>query len=289
MTAHALVLAMAIVVASTQRDTVRSKRNTEAAQPQHRGSDSLPVMVRLLNTGESEEQAKGDSASKARESRLTESLIDWTKVLGVATIFLAVFTLGLWWVTRGTLKHLRTEFFAEHRPWIAIQKIGAVEDITWTEQDAHVPIHFTLKNTGRTPAIEAWPAGVIFPFFFTGTEEVAADHKRFWEEVDNRTVKFDVIGPTIAPGQKIEQRNTLRISTDDAKAYRAWYAARNGNCKLMMVGAVTYRSRLDTKEHRTGMVWEMWNRDMEHTAPIDSGSTQGTRLSRSVFGPGLTD
>lgn len=90
---------------------------------EQRGADSTPIVVKLLNNGVSEKQAAEDAVRSRNEHQLTESLVGWTKILGVATAILALFTIGLWWVTRGTLKHLEREFVASHRPKLRIRQV----------------------------------------------------------------------------------------------------------------------------------------------------------------------
>lgn len=137
-----LLLAVLLVVASPQNDTIQSGKKPAAAQQQQRGSDSLPVAVKLLNTGKSEHEAAQEADRIKVEHGLATSTLIWTRALGIATIILALGTLALYWDAREKGRR-------ELRAYVFIDVIRPTEP---TPIAALSPYGVVVKNSGKTPA-----------------------------------------------------------------------------------------------------------------------------------------
>lgn len=140
----ALLIAMLSVGASSEApyDTTKSGKKPDSTHTQQRGSDSLPVSVKLLNTGESKEKAAQDSARIQVERMIGVSTLRWTKVAGVSGVVLAIFAVATWWVIRRSAQR-------QLRAYVGVIFKG----YTPATRDDPLSFHIRIKNYGQTPAL----------------------------------------------------------------------------------------------------------------------------------------
>lgn len=159
----------------TPKDTVESTEKTSATQSKQRGSDSLPVVVKLLNTGQSKEYDARDSIRIEIEHGVAVSTLRWTKILGaIAFVQSMIFVLQLIVfsiqakrlhetvdmmkrqekLTSDTIGRIDREFIAGHPPRIVTRRVywndpGGTGD---PSQVNGPKIFFTIANMGQSRA-----------------------------------------------------------------------------------------------------------------------------------------
>jgi hypothetical protein len=125
----------------------------------------VPLAVKLVNSGLSAAQVAESADRSAREEALQSQTVIWTRVLGVATIVLAMVTLGLWTATRvmavdarknsaDTLHHLKTSAELQLRAYVNAESVVVhvpAFDRTASETQ-YLCADVNCVNAGATPA-----------------------------------------------------------------------------------------------------------------------------------------
>jgi hypothetical protein len=167
-----IALALTLLLAFASDSWGQSKQQTppapapsaqpnQTSKPYERGSEQLPVIVKILPTKENEEKAAADAhredektANDARLARFTELLFWATGALCIIALFQLVVFSWQGYQLRETVKATKEaasvankEFISTHRPRIVLHsiKFGSAEDM-----DDPVPIEFRYVNIGDT-------------------------------------------------------------------------------------------------------------------------------------------
>lgn len=179
-----------------------SSVNTEPNREQ-RGAEQSPLFVRVLddenNQAEAEALAKEREKSAAVERRLaaeTKRLADYTLALAIFTFILALVAIGQAFLFYVQLKYLRQAandarlaaeaakdsaveagkantlsretMIADQRPWVSlditIDSELAYDSVGWDAGKRwHIQLNYTLKNHGKTPALNVSFLANILP------------------------------------------------------------------------------------------------------------------------------
>lgn len=132
-----------------KRDSAaRERRQAPAVQ---RGSDTLPVAVKLLNTGKSEREAAEEASRVKAELDDAKATLQWVKITGAATGVLALFTLGLWLATWRLASDARGSSERQLRAYISIVPEIATQDEP-SDDEMFLEFKATVTNSGQTPA-----------------------------------------------------------------------------------------------------------------------------------------
>ncbi|MDP1749795.1 MAG: hypothetical protein Q8L22_10070, partial [Reyranella sp.] len=130
------------------------------AQPDKRGTDEQPLVVKTLPAEKSETDHAHEAEEKAAKARETSAkerldtdlvnytgkLADYTLGLFVATVALVVATVATLLIGVFQLKHMRREFIAAHRPRMKVREFNHIAD-------GGNAIRWTLSNVGGSKAI----------------------------------------------------------------------------------------------------------------------------------------
>ena len=189
-----------------------------------------------------------------------ERLATYTLVLTVFTGGLFVANVLLWLSTQSTLKHLRQEFEAQHRPWIP-PDIHLDSAWTWTpEGDGHVTLRFDLRNIGRSPATNVDVHTEMFPRW--GFPEPAAAQKKLAESKRrDLNAPGEAAGWTIFPGEPAKSLGmSVSISAADLETSRLAFKEKFPETSIttvtpIIIGCITYRFL--GKQHQTGFVLKL--------------------------------
>lgn len=205
---------------------------------------------------------------------------------GLAAVVVAAFTGMVWWstdqmklATAGTLGHLKTEFEAEHRPWLSVK----VEP-----NDRVIPLQFTkdgkcliylklgYENTGRVPAIDVRPRWKLVP---PGGDPIAV-----LREVEAQSV--DVGGTSVFPGNPATAPVACTIWANE---WTDWYRANpdlRATKEPHVVGMVSYRSPLSKATYVTGFIREVHQKNNFYPIEPSPGFMCEILTSGSILGTG---
>lgn len=177
--ALAAILVAASPIPRTPSQPVPTKPSQQTTAQQNRGTESEPLVVKVLNPKKSQEELDAEKAKEstaaAREQRIadaTNDLAGYTFGLYRATLILALITGGL--VALGTfqlfdnkrsikaaeqsaraaaatVKLTRDMFIAENRPILKV-KFVADKSLTWSGRKARMNLEVTFKNLGKGDA-----------------------------------------------------------------------------------------------------------------------------------------
>jgi hypothetical protein len=296
-----------------QTAAVEKKKSIEIV-----GTAQSPAVVRLVPPESTEAQRKSAADEKDEHTNneywtrvATVALASITFALAAGTVFVAGYTRGLWRATRklaidsqravrDSVLRSREEFRAEHRPWLAVEfpDMGMLWFLP--DEGYYLQIDFKLKNTGRTPALRAWPSGKIL--FYPNSGRTPAEEQRSYADgLRHGVTKTGIVGRAVFPhGEALPQRNRISVSAEDLASWHAWnkahpnphYAQEHPEAKLMIVGCVEYQSPVGEAYHQTGFIFEVHRLSEEGSiSRIDpsEGKDVSVRFTPSKFGNGLTD
>ncbi len=173
-------------------------------------------------------------------------------LIGVFTLLLAIFAYYAWVESRRGTKALEGQLAVmrnDPRPWVSLAGIAVPYDLAWTKEGAKLNLHFTIKNTGRTPALRAWANAKSFIMFGPDPNPQTAQ-KTFCD--DTRTTIH--VGDVIFPGDFTIQRWGLDFSRENILT-----AMRTGPIKtfpiLMAFVCINYGFTFDDSTHQTSYIF----------------------------------
>lgn len=198
---------------------------------------------------------------------VTESyLVNHEKSLMViGTLAVAIFTWTLYRTARDQLKAssdalslseksirvTEQTLIASQRPWLSVEA-GLAGPLRITESEVRVEVGFTIKNVGKSPAINVQ----IEPLLVSGMNKTEQEHviartQRLAEDIKKRPLADEsILGQTIFPGEVLRQSIGLGIRIDELRA-----SIPDGMTLdmfgLELAGYVTYRTPFNDGIHLT--------------------------------------
>jgi hypothetical protein len=151
-------------------------------------------------------------------------------------------------------------FRLDQRPWVGIDDFRAVDKWQWepTNREFKASFSLTLKNTGKTPAINVFLYAIMVPNLFR-TDVTKEQSKMCFKAYP---------GYSLFPGKEIPQPVGTSVRESDFDELR-FYAAPDGrrldggprmNDYVLpgLIGCVVYNSGLSTEVYSTGFAYELW-------------------------------
>jgi hypothetical protein len=149
----------------------------------------------------------------------------------------------------------RTEFEAEHRPWIAITAETAAKDleISSGSEDISTRLHvkFEILNTGNSPAIDV----VIHGECVNGVEDISRIIDNFVDKF--KSAPFEIgrfPGEVMVPKQPITKIAAFRLPIDTTTAITDSDFLMTDK---MVVGAIFYHTPFDMKVRYTTFIYHI--------------------------------
>lgn len=199
--------------------------NKEPATGNQRGTQSLPLIVKVLPSPDAEEKA----AAEAKESRNKATrewwLIGLTGFLVLFTGGLAIYTARLWGATGKLVRGAEATAERQLRAYVLVSG-GAVTDI---ENPAERKVQISIRNFGQTPA-----HGVRY-WIGVGVREFPLRSK-LAEPPDSFPLGSDVLGPGL-PSVMVVPVPTLSDWEETA--------LQCGDGAIYAYGRITYRDVFD--------------------------------------------
>jgi len=225
------------------------QRSKNAIRSDDRGTENSPIVVKVLSTPKSNEEAIADAAEQKYKIAVDWRLVVFTGCLViVGALQLIVFGLQAVWLRKtvyATQKSVHT-FQASERPhiFVTVHKLDPFGSYDSWHTFPSIKVGVTLNNYGKTPAILTRARCIVritneFPNIFN---EPQGDRTDIPE------------GLAVAPNDKAEyQWDFPNISASD------WQNAVNNNLMLICYGIIQYKDIFDVI-HETGFCWNYQNR-----------------------------
>ncbi|MGA3264100.1 MAG: hypothetical protein ABSC47_08660 [Terracidiphilus sp.] len=245
------------------------------------------------------EPISAPAASPATAKQLTEveehmsgfekSTLRWAKTAVIMSGLAAVFVCAQWWEmheggidTQQSIDISQNALIASNRPWMnAI--ISPSGPLTFDASGAHLPLLYTLRNVGHSPAISVWSDEELY-FARDPQHDTEAERERVCGSTSGRSM---AMGQTIFPGEEVTGNITTGVNS--ATVQKATALATNKlflNAELIV--CITYQSTVGKPIwHHTALVYDLFRVDERGgTYAIQSGKESGLnelRFSRSFF------
>ncbi len=178
-----------------------------------------------------------------------------------ATICIAMFTVALAIVTTLELKEIKGEFRASHRPWLNVSsEITTKGSLVIDSHDVRIPVSYTLKNGGTTPAIGVLIFGGHLvlrdpgPMLDLEPKHLVDCDKRNEISASFTNAADNAVGFLILPGdtKTIDEMVRLDKSQDITSI--------DSSKEVLFPLCVRYRDDIG-ESHGTGVVWEFSSDD----------------------------
>jgi hypothetical protein len=150
----------------------------------------------------------------------------------------------------------RDAFIADQRPWVSVD-CSLIAPITWGENGGSFSFKFSLKNTGRTPALNTEVHLRVYSPY--GETSYTEDQIKLADEIRKRKT---VMGTTVFPGGTITQRLSTSIGNSEIERIRQWWREKHGLnydwLHPVVIGCVNYRSVFGGPGHQTGFIYHIF-------------------------------
>jgi hypothetical protein len=175
-------------------------------------------------------------------------------ITAIATVFIALFTVTLWWAAAGQydlieqqIKLARSEYISSNRPRIVLKEV-------WMDQDKG-EILYILVNTGGSPAtiIESW----IFAEWTWPQRAIRPLRSQGYDYLGRLTFAAGEMKDLIFPipagvATFVRVPEIKRIATEDRPAMTDW--------KLYFIGVILYSDEIGNK--RRSVFRRQWNEEL---------------------------
>jgi hypothetical protein len=164
-----------------------AERREQAAAPNKRGTDEVPLPVKVVPAPDTERKAAEEKQERDKKTTTEDRLVEWTHALFWATAalaFVAAVQAGLFvWqlflmrdgvkvaaLAAGAARESADAARAsidlaqiDQRPWVSVD-ISIISPVTYDSNgNAHITFRFSLTNVGRSPAINIEVFPMIYP------------------------------------------------------------------------------------------------------------------------------
>lgn len=160
----------------------------------------------------------------------------------------------------------RDNFIADNRPWVSVD-IQVAGPLTWGKDGGNLPLKFTLRNTGRTPALDVDVYTDIRPWAGPHPDPMSEQHRlsKQLRKRHSKTTDWNNGGWTIFPGDSLSQVITVGFNRNVIEGVYGWYRKNFGEhtqagAPMFIVGSVDYKLVLGGNYHQTGFIL-----GLEHT------------------------
>lgn len=227
------------------------------SQSKQRGTEESPIFIHILQ----DPQGKADTAKTQSEDGnkpLYDALTAWGAIVaaGFTGLLVIVGVFGVRAANR-TLEAIRQqgnlmarEFELSHRPWVAVE-LAVTDTLEFDSNGLKVPVRFTLKNTGNSPALRTFIDAVIDTNWDEGI--VDANWRLFCSKPNSGLGKR--IGVSLFPGSTtvrdesfIVTRKMIEENLDPTESRFL---------KLTIMGKVGYEFSFAERECQSPFIYEL--------------------------------
>jgi hypothetical protein len=161
-----------------------------------------------------DEQAAEAKAQEQYHRDIDRRTLIWNCTTALATVVLVLVGIGgvfaalrtLWAVeAQGVL--LAREFELSHRPWVAVD-LAVTDTLAFDSDGLKMPLRFTLRNTGNSPALRTFIDAVID----ANWDEARVDANWIWFCSKPNSGLGKIIGVSLFPGSTIIRDETFIVT-----------------------------------------------------------------------------
>lgn len=247
---------------------------------QERGTEKAPIYIKVIEADKN--KAEPSAKSEIREERNLTGSWDWsvistiltaiaTAVIALLTISLAVSTKRLWAESKAagsiSLKsaqaaekaansaehsvHVSREaYISSERPWVSVDAVIG-SNLLRTQNDINFDVHFTVKNHGKSPAIN------VHVFYEVVTLKLSSDPFGDVREKISRLAIADgagvEMGIQLFPSEsKVIRWRSPLTTAEISKATASLNPPLGLLPSFYVIGSVFYQSPFDEKIRQTG-------------------------------------
>lgn len=148
----------------------------------------------------------------------------------------------------------RQVFLADQRPWVAVE-CKLAKPLTWNVNGCNLSFIVAMKNTGRTPALNA-------DIHFRAYSSYGVDHLKNQLALADTARKAPwVMGNTVFPGATVVQHRGTSISLENIIAANDAWVPQTEECRYwaapIIIGCVQYRSVFGGIPHQAGFIYRV--------------------------------
>ena len=302
---HWILLGLILFVGAAQSQEpapTKEEGKTTAKQSGEKqiGTATRPFVVTVRPAEENEKEAKASNEERQNKKQSEADVVWWTKVLGILAgmQFLALLLhAGIFLYQskrqKETVKTMRDEFTATHRPWIS-PEIKLASPLTYGDDGWHIAVEYCIRNVGNGPAtntdvwvqvipsVNSWSVDSLKGRSIAEMPTLGTDTATELSNLCNTAMasgKSKVgFGRTIFPGG--EARGTLHTHGSRALFTRA-KELENYCGQFHVIFCVGYGFTFDESQHVTAKAFVVYKRD---SGNIDL-SGESVALSNLSFVP----
>jgi hypothetical protein len=284
-----LAVGLLLVVSPSQSQTTpspkqqqaASKKGANAAEADKRGTKDSPLVIDLANTGKSDAEATNEQKNidrafdlqrKAFEQQgIAEERVFWLTVALVLATILQFFALLFQWrqlkrtvsATNALVDATKTEFVANQRPWVSIH-YKPISDVTYDRNGTFkIEIAFTMKNHGKTPALNVILAANVFSI----SGDARIKQKELCSRAKERQSTQGGLGIALFPDEvSAVHRETYYISKTAITNFTREITGKSESppegewVSPWLVGCVDYCFAFEEGHHQTGFIARLGHR-----------------------------
>jgi hypothetical protein len=265
-----LIVVGSIVCLSPSFETCRDENSANQASTQqlHKNESSLKIVVRCTGT-------------------FIDSNHD--SITAIATVFIALFTITLWWASAGQydlieqqIKLARDDFNATHRPWISVTSVTINFGLTWVQGNAMIGLNVFCKNTGNSPAQRVSLAANVFPFLVN--DDIPGEIAKL-QESHRTSTRRPILERTLFPGTQDDLLITRGLMITEAEI--ASLKDIHGDPAVEMIpvilGSIEYYFSFGERvPHYTPLVFHLWRTmgspDVRLTFGLDGSNVEARNM-----------
>lgn len=236
-----------------------------------RGSDQLPIVVKVLPTEKNKVEAENATKEQEEKTFNDKRLVQFTGLLAfIALLQLVVFA----WQARCLGRTVeatkeaanaairgnelnRKTFISSQRPWVVVHKIIPSSAL---DLNSGLSFTFVVKNVGNSPGMNV-DVSAIMHLPHSGDAHQAHRHLRevSANERKKRTAIEDIsFGHLLVPQEEMEI--AVRATNNPAEYQKAAAAHPFGEIIILILGQVCYRFGIDESWHESGFMFSVRRR-----------------------------
>jgi hypothetical protein len=182
----------------------------------------------------------------------------------------------------------RDTLIASNRPWMTAE-IQITGPLTFGKGQANLPLMYTLKNIGHSPALDVWSDEELY-LPINAQRDTETERARLCGETEKRSL---TMGQAVFPGADSKGQIVTSVS-DIAVQKNIADNKLGGFITPAIVVCIAYRSTIEKDTwHHTGIVYDVWRVDeVGGRYAIMAGTDipiKELRFTYSLFRPVLAD
>lgn len=212
--------------------------------------------------------AERSAAAAEWQADLTAFQAALSVVGSIALLYTLYLTLKSLRSTEEASRQQRQLFVADQRPWVSVR--AELVHLGYGRDDLVIKVRFTMRNSGKTPALHTWLASEFSPhhhgqaIWDKQREFTGRIHAAYKERLAERS---PVLGFSILPGDERTHEQVYTRPREDIPG--RWTASGRWRRQPHIIGCATYTSGPLSTTHQTLFILEFFQDGEEGAAVVD--------------------